>query len=72
MKVAQPFLTLCNHTDCSLPGSSDHGILPGRSTGAKHIIEALFVFSLKRQVFIFLAALGLHCCTWAFSSCGKQ
>ena len=44
VKVAQPFLTLCNHTDCSLPGSSDHGILPGRSTGAKHIIEALFVF----------------------------
>ena len=22
--------------------------------------------------FFFLAVLGLHCCTWAFSSCGKQ
>ena len=22
--------------------------------------------------FFFLAALGLHCCTWAFSSCGEQ
>ena len=22
--------------------------------------------------FLFLAALGLHCCAWAFSSCGKQ
>ena len=21
---------------------------------------------------IFLAALGLHCCMWAFSSCGKR
>ena len=23
-------------------------------------------------LFYFLAALGLRCCTWAFSSCGKQ
>ena len=23
-------------------------------------------------LFLFLAALGLHCCTQAFSSCGKQ
>ena len=23
-------------------------------------------------VFLFLAALGLHCCVWAFSSCGEQ
>ena len=22
--------------------------------------------------YLFLAALGLHCCTWAFSSCGEQ
>ena len=22
--------------------------------------------------FFFLAALGLHCCAWAFSSCGEQ
>ena len=21
---------------------------------------------------LFLAALGLHCCTWAFSSCGER
>ena len=21
--------------------------------------------------YLFLAALGLHCCVWAFSSCGK-
>ena len=24
------------------------------------------------KLFIFLAVLGLHCCAWAFSSCGKQ
>ena len=23
-------------------------------------------------LFIYLAALGLRCCTWAFSSCGKR
>ena len=23
-------------------------------------------------IYLFLAALGLHCCVWAFSSCGKQ
>ena len=29
-------------------------------------------FFLKKLLFIFLAALGLHCCTWAFSSCSKR
>ena len=23
-------------------------------------------------LFLFLAVLGLHCCAWAFSSCGKR
>ena len=23
-------------------------------------------------MYLFLAALGLRCCVWAFSSCGKQ
>ena len=28
----------------------------------------------KKDLFIclFMAVLGLHCCTWAFSSCSKQ
>ena len=30
MKVAQSFLTLCDPMDCSLPGSSVHGILQAR------------------------------------------
>ena len=30
MKVVQSFPTLCNPTDCSLPGSSVHGILQAR------------------------------------------
>ena len=34
----------------------------------------LFYFFNKRVYFIylFLAALGLPCCTWAFSSCGER
>ena len=31
--VAQSGLTLCDHKDCSLPGSSVHGDFPGKSTG---------------------------------------
>ena len=30
MKVAQSRLTLCDHMDCSLPGSSVRGILQAR------------------------------------------
>ena len=29
-------------------------------------LEVLFTY------FYFLAMAGLHCCAWAFSSCGKQ
>ena len=32
-EVAQSCLTLCDPMDCSLPGSSVHGIFPGNSTG---------------------------------------
>ena len=31
--VAQLCLTVCNPMDCSPPGSSVHGILPGKNTG---------------------------------------
>ena len=33
-------------------------------------LEILF-FSHK-FIYLFLAALGLHCCAWAFSSCGER
>ena len=32
----------------------------------------LFFLIFFLNFILFLAALGLHCCTWAFSSCGKQ
>ena len=31
--VSQSCLTLCDHVDCSLPGSSVHGDSPGKNTG---------------------------------------
>ena len=36
-EVAQLCLTLSNPMDCSLPGSSIHGIFPGKSTGVSSI-----------------------------------
>ena len=32
----------------------------------------LFCFVLFLFIYLFLAALGLRCCTWAFFNCGKQ
>ena len=29
-------------------------------------------FSKKLFIYLFMAALGLRCCAWAFSSCGEQ
>ena len=30
------------------------------------------IFYFILFIFLFLAALGLHCCMWAFSSCGER
>ena len=35
-----------------------------------HLIYYLIIINLF--IYLFLAVLGLHCCAWAFSSCGKQ
>ena len=33
----------------------------------------IVLFFLKNKfIYLFLAALGLCCCAWAFSSCGEQ
>ena len=32
----------------------------------------LFCFLIYYLIYLFLAALGLHCCAWAFSSCGER
>ena len=33
--------------------------------------EATAYLLLLLFIYLFLAVLGLHCCTWAFSSCGE-
>ena len=35
------------------------------------LLQELFFFSLINLFILFLAALGLHCCTQALSSCGE-
>ena len=32
----------------------------------------LFSFFINLFIYLFLAALGLRCCAWAFFSCGEQ
>ena len=36
------------------------------------IITVYFLFLKNKFIYLFLAALGLRCCLWAFSSCGKR
>ena len=31
-----------------------------------------FLLLFLKFIYLFIAALGLCCCTWAFSSCGEQ
>ena len=33
------------------------------------IVGCIFIYSF---IYLFLAALGLHCCAWAFSSCSER
>ena len=45
-EVAQSCLTLCDPMDCSLPGSSVHGIFPGKNTGVGcHFLLQHLVYS---------------------------
>ena len=32
----------------------------------------IYVFIFSKFIYLFLAALGLRCCVWAFSSCGER
>ena len=40
--VLQPGLTLCDPMDCSLPGSSVHGIIPARILGCHFLLQGNF------------------------------
>ena len=43
-----------------------------QSDSVVHIYVFFFRFFSVIGFFLFLAALGLCCCAWAFSSCGEQ
>ena len=45
--VTQSCLTLCSPVDCSLPGSSVHGIFPGKSTGVGCHCLLYWIFSTQ-------------------------
>ena len=36
------------------------------------VITDMYVLFFLIFIYLFLAALGLHCCAWAFSSCGER
>ena len=64
--VAQSCLTLCDPTDCSTPGFPVHCQLPELTQTHVHWVGDAWVYALH----LFMAALGLHCCVWTFSSGG--
>ena len=35
------------------------------------VCVCIYIYICIYNFFFFLAALGLHCCAWAFSSCGE-
>lgn len=43
---------------------------PSSSSWMVEVGKLLKTFFKSIYIYFFLAALGLHCCTWAFSSCG--
>ena len=46
--------------------------IPLRAMGyLESVIGLITTLTLTRTLTLTLAALGLHCCTWAFSSCGQ-
>ena len=71
---------LCDMWD--LPGPGIESVFPALASGflttelpGKSLIFFLILFCIffyKYFFFFFLAALGLHCCVRAFSSCGEQ
>ena len=59
--VCQSCLTLCNSMDCSLPGSSVHGIFPGKNTEVDcyFLLQGIFLTQqLNPHVLTFPALAG--------------
>ena len=66
-----PFLKIHRHTETYTQTYTCMHILLGASFPCLydkiHVFFNMFLFT-----YLFLAVLGLHCCAWAFSSCGER
>ena len=83
-EVAQSCSTLRDPMDCSLPGSSIHGIFQARvlewgAIAFSNIyiyihtnVPYLYPFTCFLTISIYFWLCCLHCRIWAFSSCGAQ
>ena len=56
--VAKYCLTLCNPVDCSLPGSSVHGVLPGKGTrvSCHSLLQGIFPTQGSNSGFLYWQA----------------
>ena len=54
--VAQSYPTLCDYMDCSLPGSSVHGIFSGKNTGEGYhfLLQTIFPTQESKQHLLYL------------------
>ena len=46
--------------------------LGGHSLSAHEVFLFTYYSFFNKLIYLFLVVLGLHCCVWAFSSCGEQ
>ena len=59
-------------TSCGQPPLNQEGSRHRRSLGRCNLVHISFLFLKKFIYILFLAALGLCCCTRAFSSCSER
>ena len=71
-EVAQSCPTLSDPMDCSLPGSSIHGIFQGRVLEWGAIAFSNILVTVCLFIILFGPALGLHSSMWVSSSRGAR
>ena len=69
--VAQLCLTFCSPMDCSLPGSSSHGIFPGKNTRVGYFFLLQEIFPTQRLNPFFLCLLHWHVYSLSVSHLGN-
>ena len=62
---SQSCLTLCDSMDCSLPGSSVHGILQARvGVGCHFLLQGIFPTQGLNPCLLHCRQIFYHCATW--------